>query len=610
MCGGERSNGYSPFCCARCAEAYAEVHSSQLINAGIVSDEWSYRARCAASMALIGDDITSTDEADADRFKKSVNSLETLKYRLMALRRELPSDQVSTPSQSASQMREWIASFDKLMRNLDVIFSDEFAAKLTEHVVEFDNIHRSTDSKTTSMLEVKKLLADIARAVPMNRLIADKRALLQNLLDNQAPKIKDKLVLTLDGGGMRGMVTLVLLIELLRLVRIKSGKPNALLSDCFHMIVGTSTGGIIAALIAVVNMPLEEILRLYSTMGSRVFGSQSEVTGTLDPMTMMVHYSDHAMLEFLLQIFGTRRLDDDATRFKDDSLRGPNGVRFAVATLNMDQDPSEPMLLRNYEVPSGPLVLHGTNRCFVVESIRSTTSAITYIHPYARHYAPLKTVVNAIGQTKTDYEMDASGAYRDNLRIILDSAATKQERDKLAKLSKGDQVMNTAVTVDGGTFANNPTEVAIQDARELYAQDQVNLIVANFGTGLLPSTKNRTWSHGGIRNPAERKFLGEHNMRDVLKDLINGGVVSPSTDTERTAKRVNQLYGQFASITRVNPPLRKAFRLDDFSDASAKEMMEDTNAFKDSREGQEILGALADKIVTYSDKLRSLPTKP
>ena len=603
MCGGAKGIKQYGFCCVKCEELYAETHSNQLIAAGIVSDAWSYQARCAAAVALIGDE--NPGEADADRFKNSVNSLETLKGRLQGLRKELPTEGTSA---TTTQMREWIMRFDKLMRSLDVIFSDEFAAKLTEHVVEFDAIHSSTDAKTSSMLEVKKLLADIARAVPMNRLIAEKRTLLQKVLDKQAPKIQDKLILTLDGGGMRAMVTLVMLIELLRVVRLKSGKPNALITDCFHMVVGTSTGGIVAAMIAIANMSLDDILKLYLTMGDKIFGASSRVTGTLEPMTMVVHYSDYAMLDFLLKLFGTRRLDDEDTRYKGDNMPGANGIRYAVTTLNIDEDPSEFVLLRNYEPPP-QASMGGTNRCFVVESVRSTTSAVTYIHPYGRHYAPLKTTKGSLGKDSTSYDTNNVGAYRTNIQIILNSAATKQERDRLAKLVAGDTDMNRMVNSDGGAFANNPTEVGIQEARELFARDQqqVNLIVANFGTGLLPRTKNRTWSHQGINNPAERHFLGDHNIRHVLTDLIGGGIVSPATDTERTARRVLLLYGQFASITRINPPMRKPFRLDDFSSESAQAMMADAMAYRDSPEGKDAIDQLANKIVMYSDKLRALP---
>jgi len=211
-----------------------------------------------------------------------------------------------------------------------------------------------------------------------------------------------------------------------------------------------------------------------------------------------------------------------------------------------------------------------------------------------------------VGVQSSYYDVDPYGHYRYNIDNILNHAPSKQERDRLAKLVRADTLMNEMVGSDGGTFANNPTEVAIQEARELFANEPTNLVVANFGTGKLPSVKNRTWSCVGIMNPAERSFLGDHNIREVLTDLLSGCVVSPATDTECIAKRVELLYGQIASVTRVNPPLRKAFRLDDFTEESAVQMMEDAAKYRDSPEGQAMLNGLADKIVLYSEKLRSL----
>ena len=596
MCGGERKpgGGSSEFCCEGCELAYAETHSSQLIAAGIPSDAWSYRARCAASVALsIGDE-------NSDRFQRSVKTLETLKERLQAMQRELPKGDYG----DGVKMREWIASFDRLMRSLDAIFSEDFAAKLAEHVVEFDNIHGAS-AGASNAAEVKLLLAELARALPMNRLIAEKRSMLQSVLDKQAPNVRDKFILALDGGGIRGMVTIVLLIELMRRVRLKSGKPSAKLSDCFHMIIGTSTGGIIAALVAVLDKQLEEILELYLTMGSKVFGEKNKVTGSLNPMTMLVHYSDYEMLLFLRDLFGVRRLDDDATRFKDESLRGPNGVRFAVSTLDISHETSDPMLLRNYE-PAPGCGMVGTNRAFVIEAVRSTSSAVTYFHPWRRYFAPLRSNPNPLGVASTTYDTNASGMLHENIEIILDGAPSKQDRELLAKIVHNDSLMNAAATTDGGTWANNPVEVAIEEIRELYAQDQVSIHVANFGTGLMPRSPSRTWSSHGIRNPAERNFVGEHNMREVFSDLIVGAVVSPATDTERIARRAAQFYGDMASITRINPPLRKIFKLDDISESAAREMMEDVKAYITSKEGDAALERLAVEIVAYSDRLKAL----
>ena len=64
-----------------------------------------------------------------------------------------------------------------------------------------------------------------------------------------------KRILSLDGGGVRGVFTLEILArmeELLRAETIKKNpeKKNFVLADHFHFIAGTSTGAIIASLLS------------------------------------------------------------------------------------------------------------------------------------------------------------------------------------------------------------------------------------------------------------------------------------------------------------------------------------------------------------------------
>ncbi len=62
-------------------------------------------------------------------------------------------------------------------------------------------------------------------------------------------------VLSLDGGGAKGFYTLGVLKE----IEAMAGRP---LSECFDLIFGTSTGGIIAALLAL-GYRIDEIHKLY-----------------------------------------------------------------------------------------------------------------------------------------------------------------------------------------------------------------------------------------------------------------------------------------------------------------------------------------------------------
>jgi patatin-like phospholipase/acyl hydrolase len=60
-----------------------------------------------------------------------------------------------------------------------------------------------------------------------------------------------KRILSLDGGGVRGILSLGLLLQIETLLRARHGNdPQFRLCHYFDLIAGTSTGSIIAALLA------------------------------------------------------------------------------------------------------------------------------------------------------------------------------------------------------------------------------------------------------------------------------------------------------------------------------------------------------------------------
>jgi hypothetical protein len=78
-------------------------------------------------------------------------------------------------------------------------------------------------------------------------------------------------MLALDGGGIRGVVSLEFLARVQTLLRQRHGDPDLRLADYFDLIGGTSTGAIIAAALAT-GMDVDEVRELYRNVGGRVFG--------------------------------------------------------------------------------------------------------------------------------------------------------------------------------------------------------------------------------------------------------------------------------------------------------------------------------------------------
>ncbi len=69
-------------------------------------------------------------------------------------------------------------------------------------------------------------------------------------------------LLALDGGGIRGLVTIEVLAEIERLLREEAGDEALVLADSFDYIGGTSTGAIIAACLSL-GMTVDKIRTFY-----------------------------------------------------------------------------------------------------------------------------------------------------------------------------------------------------------------------------------------------------------------------------------------------------------------------------------------------------------
>lgn len=143
-------------------------------------------------------------------------------------------------------------------------------------------------------------------------------------------------VLALDGGGVRGILTLQLLDAFER----QLGRPAA---EMFDLFAGTSAGGIIAALIAFSRMTAAEILVLYRRMIGRVFRKtlRSSKWGRL--LTRRMYDRDEA-IAILDEKFGDLCLRDLATR---------PGRRQGILLTTHDLVRNEELFLSSYPFKSG-----------------------------------------------------------------------------------------------------------------------------------------------------------------------------------------------------------------------------------------------------------------
>jgi patatin-like phospholipase/acyl hydrolase len=94
---------------------------------------------------------------------------------------------------------------------------------------------------------------------------------LQQKIEATAPKK----ILTLDGGGIRGMITIEILKEIETLLHMALNRNKAfVLADYFDYISGTSTGAIIAACLSL-GWPVDRIRDFYIHSGAKMFDKAS-----------------------------------------------------------------------------------------------------------------------------------------------------------------------------------------------------------------------------------------------------------------------------------------------------------------------------------------------
>lgn len=241
-----------------------------------------------------------------------------------------------------------------------------------------------------------------------------------------------KCILALDGGGTRGYVSLLLL------ERLERDLGNVKIIDCFDLVCGTSTGGIIALGLQQ-GKTIAELILLYETLAASVFGG-SVFSGVVNWGRYLINYGNSfysaAPLENVLK-----------KEFKNTRLQmEKNEKRVFVVAAAHSAASCSPHLFRNYanprarrdetdlkELTPAPELV-GTTNNLIWEAARATSAAPTYFPP---------------------------------------------------------AVVDKMTYVDGGVVANNPTEIAWHEASNLFGDDKIGLVLS-IGTGIGNITEKKT----------------------------------------------------------------------------------------------------------------------
>ena len=235
---------------------------------------------------------------------------------------------------------------------------------------------------------------------------------------------RQKFILSIDGGGIRGLIPALVLVELEK--RLRAAGKSEPLYRYFDLIAGTSTGGIIAAGLAcpkpepeITNQPAcspADLVELYENEGADIFDPTffgKLRRNLLNPFGLFAAVYSAAPLEAKLRKrLGTRKISEAMTSLVLTAYDIEN--RRAVFITNGPQSTNKPQ----------PDYL-------AWEAARATSAAPTFFQP----------------------------ALIQNL--------TTEKRDAL---------------IDGGVFANDPAMAAVIEARKHGWADD-SLFIVSLGTG-------------------------------------------------------------------------------------------------------------------------------
>jgi uncharacterized protein len=326
-------------------------------------------------------------------------------------------------------------------------------------------------------------------------------------------KQKQCFILSIDGGGMRGLIPLMALNYLeaqmsqiigdLEENRTVGGLP---LASWFDYITGTSTGGIIAAGLCCPKSgfkgraacSVEDLIQLYKNRGNEIFNERSSETDILSWLRSMLRGSgifsskhDAAVLESeLKRLLSTGKISESITK---------------IILTTFDLSRREPIFITNAKDMVPGVAGHFRDYAFW-EAARATSAAPVYLDP---------------------------------LRIEINGA--------------GEQIL-----VDGGVFANDPTLIAyVQALREGYKSE--NIHVLSLGAGF--------HYHKAIYKDADK--WGLMDWLDPSKGIPLFSVLleAPAKSTSRLMRKITP-----DNYFRVDGDLGEKLALDDASADGLKKL--------------------------------------
>ncbi|KAH6985405.1 hypothetical protein EDB80DRAFT_224855 [Ilyonectria destructans] len=214
-------------------------------------------------------------------------------------------------------------------------------------------------------------------------------------------------LLALDGGGVRGLSSLMILQNLMSTIDPDSPpKP----CDYFDMIGGTSTGGLIAIMLGRLRMTIDECITAYTSLPDKVFEKKShrvKINGQFQG-----RFDTAALEQAVKQILVDNGHSEDAL------LQDPSKTACKVLVCATSKETGDTVCLTSYR-PRGLAHLYDSTKIW--QACRATSAATTFFDPIAIGPFQEQFVDGALGANNPVYALwnQAQDVWGDQLQGSL-----------------------------------------------------------------------------------------------------------------------------------------------------------------------------------------------
>ncbi|KAF7883637.1 uncharacterized protein EAF02_005557 [Botrytis sinoallii] len=173
-------------------------------------------------------------------------------------------------------------------------------------------------------------------------------------------------LLSLDGGGIRGLSELIILDEIMNCLKYALKSPVDLLpADYFDMICGTNTGGLIVLLLERLRFSTAKAIRCYASLGKEIF--KNKRSKSWHGYSFESSNMERAIKNLLEVKYGHGHGDDRMLADEEESRHSCKAFVCAVNSSHMEGDPTK---FRTWSVAKDRSL-----NCKIWEAARATCAA-------------------------------------------------------------------------------------------------------------------------------------------------------------------------------------------------------------------------------------------